>query len=118
MSASGFAGKPRRGKARGNDAERFSRRLRLFAVAELQLSALPGGHLHFAVANPPLRFADRQSDRRPNPSAEGEGKIFALLKVEAVDGEEPDKAKEKTHFDNLTPLFPNKRFILETARMN
>ncbi len=42
-------------------------------------------------------------------------KFFALLKVEAVDGEEPDKAKDKTHFENLTPLFPNKRFILETA---
>ena len=42
-------------------------------------------------------------------------KFFALLKVEAVDGEEPDKAKDKTHFDNLTPLFPNKRFILETS---
>ena len=42
-------------------------------------------------------------------------KFFALLKVEGVDGEDPDKAKEKTHFDNLTPLFPNKRFILETA---
>ncbi len=41
-------------------------------------------------------------------------KFFALLMVEAVDGEEPDKAKDKTHFDNLTPLFPNKRFILET----
>ncbi len=42
-------------------------------------------------------------------------KFFALLKVEAVDNEEPDKAKDKTHFDNLTPLFPNRRFILETA---
>jgi transcription termination factor Rho len=42
-------------------------------------------------------------------------KFFALLKVEGVDGEDPDKAKEKTHFDNLTPLFPNKRFILETV---
>ena len=42
-------------------------------------------------------------------------KFFALLKVEGVDGEDPEKAKEKTHFDNLTPLFPNKRFILETA---
>ena len=42
-------------------------------------------------------------------------KFFALLKVEAVDGEDPDKAKDKTHFDNLTPLFPNKRFILETS---
>ena len=42
-------------------------------------------------------------------------KFFALLKVEAVDGEEPDKAKDKTHFENLTPLFPNRRFILETG---
>jgi len=42
-------------------------------------------------------------------------RFFALLKVEAVDQEDPDKAKDKTHFDNLTPLFPNKRFILETV---
>src|SRR5476651_1670919 len=42
-------------------------------------------------------------------------RFFALLKVEAVDTEEPDKAKDKTHFDNLTPLFPTRRFILETA---
>ena len=42
-------------------------------------------------------------------------RFFALLKVEAVDGEDPDKAKDKTHFDNLTPLFPTKRFLLETA---
>ena len=42
-------------------------------------------------------------------------RFFALLKVEAVDQEDPDKAKDKTHFDNLTPLFPNKRFMLETA---
>src|ERR1039458_5388738 len=42
-------------------------------------------------------------------------RFFALLKVEAVDQEERDKAKDKTHFDNLTPLFPNKRFILETT---
>ena len=42
-------------------------------------------------------------------------RFFALLKVEAVDQEEPDKAKDKTHFDNLTPLFPDNRFILETT---
>ena len=42
-------------------------------------------------------------------------KFFALLKVEAVGHEDPDKAKEKTHFDNLTPLFPNKRILLETS---
>jgi transcription termination factor Rho len=41
-------------------------------------------------------------------------RFFALLKIEVVDKEDPDKAKDKTHFDNLTPLFPNKRFILET----
>ena len=42
-------------------------------------------------------------------------RFFALLKVEAVDTEDPDKAKDKTHFDNLTPLFPNRRFLLETV---
>lgn len=42
-------------------------------------------------------------------------RFFALLKVEAVDQEDPEKAKDKTHFDNLTPLFPNRRFLLETA---
>lgn len=42
-------------------------------------------------------------------------KFYALLKVEKVAGVDPDIAKEKTHFENLTPLFPNKRFLLETA---
>ncbi len=42
-------------------------------------------------------------------------KFFALLKIEAVDKEDPEKAKDKTHFENLTPLFPNKRLILETT---
>jgi len=41
-------------------------------------------------------------------------RFFALLKVEGVGHEDPDKAKDKTHFDNLTPLFPNQRFILES----
>jgi transcription termination factor Rho len=42
-------------------------------------------------------------------------RFFALLKVEAVGHENPDKAKDKIHFDNLTPLFPNRRFLLETS---
>ncbi len=42
-------------------------------------------------------------------------RFFALLKVEAVDKEDPEKAKDKTHFDNLTPLFPEERFLLETG---
>ena len=41
-------------------------------------------------------------------------RFFALLKVEAVGHENPEVAKDKTHFDNLTPLFPDDRFILET----
>ncbi len=41
-------------------------------------------------------------------------KFFALLKIEAVDKADPEKAKEKTHFDNLTPLFPEERLVLET----
>jgi transcription termination factor Rho len=41
-------------------------------------------------------------------------RFFALLKVEAVNNEDPEKAKDKILFDNLTPLFPERRFILET----
>jgi transcription termination factor Rho len=42
-------------------------------------------------------------------------RFFALLKVEAVNRENPDKAKDKIMFDNLTPAFPASRFILETV---
>jgi transcription termination factor Rho len=41
-------------------------------------------------------------------------RFFALLKVEAVNRDNPEKAKEKIMFDNLTPYFPTSRFILET----
>jgi len=47
------------------------------------------------------------------PPKEGE-KYFALLKVEAVNFENPDDAKEKVLFDNLTPIYPRERFVLET----
>ena len=42
-------------------------------------------------------------------------KFYALLRVEKVASMDPDVAKEKTHFENLTPLFPQKRFLLETG---
>lgn len=48
------------------------------------------------------------------PPKEGE-KYFALLRVEAVNFENPEEAKEKIFFDNLTPLYPHQRFILETT---
>jgi hypothetical protein len=41
-------------------------------------------------------------------------RFFALLQYRNSRNEDPDKAKDKTHFDNLTPLFPIKRFILES----
>jgi transcription termination factor Rho len=40
-------------------------------------------------------------------------RYFALLKIEAVTFQEPDKAKQKTLFDNLTPLYPEEPFKLE-----
>jgi transcription termination factor Rho len=47
------------------------------------------------------------------PPKEGE-KYFALLKVQAVNFENPEEAKEKVLFDNLTPIYPHEEFNLET----
>ncbi len=41
-------------------------------------------------------------------------RYFALLKIETVNYENPDVAKHKTLFDNLTPLYPNVPFLLES----
>ncbi len=41
-------------------------------------------------------------------------RFFALLRVEAVDLENPDEARDKILFDNLTPLFPTRKFRLES----
>jgi len=51
------------------------------------------------------------------PPKEGE-KYFALLKVEAINFESPEAARERVHFDNLTPLYPNERIVLETSPDN
>jgi transcription termination factor Rho len=48
------------------------------------------------------------------PPKEGE-RYFALIKVEAVNFESPDQARDKLFFENLTPLYPQERFILETT---
>jgi len=47
------------------------------------------------------------------PPKEGE-RYFALLKVEAVNFENPEKSKDRVLFDNLTPLYPEERYLLET----
>lgn len=46
------------------------------------------------------------------PPKEGE-RYFALLKVESINYEDPERAREKILFDNLTPLYPNERLRLE-----
>ena len=48
------------------------------------------------------------------PPKESE-RYFALLKVEAINFENPEMAKDKILFDNLTPLYPDARIHLETA---
>ncbi len=51
------------------------------------------------------------------PPHEGE-KYFALVKIEAVNFESPDEARNKILFDNLTPLYPQERLKLETVKEN
>jgi len=49
--------------------------------------------------------------RPPKP---GE-RYFALIKVESVNGEAPELAITRPNFEDLTPLYPDERFVLETA---
>ena len=58
-----------------------------------------------------LRTGDTVSGQI-RPPKEGE-RYFALIKVEAVNFEHPDVAREKIFFDNLTPLYPQDRIRLE-----
>ena len=51
------------------------------------------------------------------PPHEGE-KYFALVKIEAINFESPEEARNKILFDNLTPLYPQERIKLETTREN
>jgi transcription termination factor Rho len=63
-----------------------------------------------------LQTGDTVSGQIRSPK-EGE-RYFALIKVEAVNFEAPDQARDKLFFENLTPLYPQQRFQLETAADN
>ncbi|PIP67739.1 MAG: transcription termination factor Rho [Candidatus Omnitrophica bacterium CG_4_9_14_0_2_um_filter_42_8] len=63
-----------------------------------------------------LRTGDTVSGQI-RPPKEGE-RYFALLKVEAVNFESPEAAKDKVLFDNLTPIYPNVRYKLETKTVD
>ena len=60
-----------------------------------------------------LRTGDTVSGQA-RPPKEGE-RFFALLKVEAVNFENPDTIRDRILFDNLTPLYPEEKINLETA---
>jgi len=61
------------------------------------------------------RFGLRTGDTVEGPirSPKDGERYFALLKVSTINFEDPDAGKHKVHFDNLTPLYPTKRFVLE-----
>jgi transcription termination factor Rho len=63
-----------------------------------------------------LRTGDTVSGQI-RPPKEGE-RYFALIKVDAINFEPPEEARNKIFFDNLTPLYPDARLKLETARDN
>ena len=63
-----------------------------------------------------LRTGDTVSGQIRQPK-ESE-RYFALLKVEAVNYEDPEVARDKILFDNLTPLYPNRKINLETSPDN
>jgi transcription termination factor Rho len=78
---------------------------------------LPGPDDIYVSPSQIRRFNLRTGDTvagQIRPPKESE-RYFALLKVEAVNYEDPEVAREKILFDNLTPLYPEERILLETV---
>ena len=78
---------------------------------------LPGPDDIYVSPSQIRRFNLRTGDTvagQIRPPKEGE-RYFALLKVESVNFESPDETRDKILFDNLTPLYPDERVVLETA---
>jgi len=81
-------------------------------------SYLPGPDDIYVSPSQIRKFSLRTGDTiqgHVRPPKEGE-RYFALLKVEAVNGESPEVARERIIFDSLTPLHPDERFRLETTQ--
>ena len=81
---------------------------------------LPGPDDVYVSPSQIRRFDLRTGDTisgQIRPPKEGE-RYFALIKVDAINFEPPEEARNKIFFDNLTPLYPNERLKLETARDN
>jgi transcription termination factor Rho len=81
---------------------------------------LPGPDDVYVSPSQIRRFDLRTGDTisgQIRPPKEGE-RYFALIKVDAINFEPPEEARNKIFFDNLTPLYPNQRIRLETTRDN
>ncbi len=61
-----------------------------------------------------MRTGDTVSGQVRAPK-EGE-RFFALLKINTINGKDPEVTRERPYFENLTPLFPNERLKLETRQ--
>ena len=76
---------------------------------------LPGPDDIYISPSQIRRFALKTGDTVEGPirgPKEGE-RYFALLKVNTINSDDPEKIRHKVHFDNLTPLYPNERFKME-----
>jgi transcription termination factor Rho len=81
---------------------------------------LPGPDDVYVSPSQIRRFDLRTGDTisgQIRPPKEGE-RYFALIKVDAINFEPPEEARNKIFFDNLTPLYPNERMRMETAKEN
>ncbi|MGE5489530.1 MAG: transcription termination factor Rho [bacterium] len=81
---------------------------------------LPGPDDVYVSPSQIRRFDLRTGDTisgQIRPPKEGE-RYFALIKVDAINFEPPEEARNKIFFDNLTPLYPNERIKLETVKDN
>jgi transcription termination factor Rho len=76
---------------------------------------LPGPDDIYISPSQIRRFSLKTGDTVEGPirgPKEGE-RYFALLKVNTINFEDPEKIRHKIHFDNLTPLYPNERIKME-----
>ena len=76
---------------------------------------LPGPDDIYVSPNQIRKFALKTGDTVEGPiraPKDGE-RYFALLKVSAINFDDPERVKHKVHFDNLTPLYPDKRLKME-----
>jgi len=76
---------------------------------------LPGPDDIYVSPSQIRRFGLRTGDTVEGPirSPKDGERYFALLKVSTINFEDPEKIKHKVAFDNLTPLYPDERFVME-----